>query len=339
VYPVPAPERGVDAFLAAVASAVHASGAEVVLPSDDADMIALSWGRDRIPAVVPLAPHDVVLQLVDKLELVRAAQAAGLATPETRVADDHGFQEATYPVIVKPRFHWLPAHTTHAPARIAATICRDLGSAVACADRMRTFGATPLLQEFIDGTPVYVHLVSDRSGTVLALDQQESPERLFYPPGAGVRVRSVTVETDQMLASGITKLIGNSKWFGFVGISFVRDDDGVLRIIDFNGRIPASLEASAGAGPNYIAAWAGLAIDERIPALEPARVGTRFHWLEGDLGRAVRERRGGLARDVASSLWYSIGATHTVLKRDEPYAAIRQTIRLIRHRLRRILGR
>lgn len=93
--------------------------------------------------------------------------------------------------------------------------------------------------------------------------------------------------------------------------------------------IPAALEASAGAGPNYVAAWAGLAIDEPLPRMQPARIGTRFHWLEGDLRRALRERRGGLVRDVTGSLVYSLGATRTVLKPDELNATIRYARRQI----------
>lgn len=328
VYAISPPERGLDEFLTTVASAIHRSGATVVLPSDDADLIALSLGRDRIPAVVPLAPDTVVNRLVDKLELVRAALRAGLSAPETHIADDLGFDAASYPVVVKPRFHWTPAHARRAPARIAAAICNDRPSAVAAADRMRRHGAAPLLQELIAGTPVYIHLVSDRSGTVLGLDQQEG-QRLFFPPDAGLRVRSATVPTDPRLATGIRTLIGDSRWFGFASVTFLRGDDGEHRIIDFNGRIPAALEASAGAGPDYVVAWAALAMGERPPTLQPARIGTRFHWLEGDLRRALRERRGGLVSDVAGSFVYSLGATHTVLKRDELYAAFRHTIRQI----------
>src|SRR5688500_11180788 len=55
VHPVPPVQRGLDAFLTAAAEAVRASRSELVLPGSDADLVALSRGRDRIPAIVPLA--------------------------------------------------------------------------------------------------------------------------------------------------------------------------------------------------------------------------------------------------------------------------------------------
>jgi predicted ATP-grasp superfamily ATP-dependent carboligase len=318
-----------DRFLAALVAAVHTSGAEVVLPSDDADLMALSAGREQIPAVVPLASDEVVRCVVDKLELMRAGNAAGLSTPHTAAADEGAFETMSYPVVVKPRFHWLPEHGSGAPARLPAKVCHDRAGAVAHADAIRRHGGEPLLQEHIGGTPINIHLVADQSSNVLGLDQQESAA-LFYPPGAGVRVRSVTVPTNPQLASGVGRLIAASGWFGFAGVAFLRGDDGVERLIDFNGRVPAFLEASAGAGPNYLAAWAALATNRPVPELQPARPGTRAHWLEGDLRRAFRERRGGLVRDIAGSFAYSFGATHTVLKRDEPVVALRYALRQIR---------
>ena len=329
VYVIPRPERGIDRFLGAVEAAIRASGAEVVFPSDDADLLALSRGRDQISAVVPLASDDVVYRIVDKLELVRAARKAGLSAPDTRVATDHDFREVTYPVVVKARFHWQPEHLSGAPARLVATVCDTPASAIVCADLMRQHGAEPLLQEHVDGIPINLHLVADRSSDVLAIDQQES-QKLFYPPRAGLRLRTATVAIDPELESGVRKLIADSKWFGFAGIAFLRGDDGVQRLIDFNGRIPAFLEASAGAGPNYIAAWAALATNRPVADLQPARLGTRAHWLEGDLRRAFRERRGGVVRDVMGSLAYSVGATHTVLKRDDLLVAARYSLRLLR---------
>jgi hypothetical protein len=329
VYAVPPPKLGAEQFVAAVTDAVRRSGAEVVFPSDDADLIALSQFRDRIPAVVPVASHDVVLGLVDKLELVRASRRAGLEVPETWLADAQGLSDATYPVVVKPRFHWLPSHGADAPSRFSVKVCGDADSAAEHVGLLRGFGADPILQRHVSGTPVNVHLVSDRTGAVLGLDEQDSAE-LFSPPGAGSRVRSTTVAVEPVLEAGIRRLIAETGWFGFAGIALLRGDDGVPRVIDFNGRIPAALAASAGAGPDYLVAWAALATDRPVSPLRAARVGSRFHWLEGDVRRALVERRGGLARDLAGTLAYAVGANHTVFSLDDPGVAARHVLRQLR---------
>jgi hypothetical protein len=332
VHPVPPVQRGLDAFLAATAEAVRASRSELVLPASDADLVALSLGRDRIPATVPLADHAVVLRSVDKLELVRAGLRAGLAAPVTEVADDDALARARYPVVVKSRFHWLPEHAAGAPSRLEAEVCPDRAGARSVADRMRRAGGEPLVQEFMEGGPVNVHLVTDGDSRTLSMVQQEGAE-LYFPPGAGRRTRSVTVAMDRGLEAGIRALMRELGWRGFAGVAFQRGADGVPHVIDFNGRLPSNIEASAGAGSRHIEAWAALATGRRPPPLDQVRVGMRFQWLEGDLRRALRERRGGLLRDVGTTLAYAPRAQHTVAKWDEPTLVVRYSARLLRESL------
>jgi predicted ATP-grasp superfamily ATP-dependent carboligase len=329
VHPIVPPERDLEAFLTGVEQAVRASRAEVVFPSGDAELLALSQGRDRISAVVPLVDDGTVRRLVDKLELVNAALAAGLDAPVTVPADEAGYASMSYPVIVKSRFHWLPGYAAGAPSRLDATVCATEEEARRRVLEMESAGAQVVLQELISGTHVNLHGVSDQLGTLLGVTQQESPP-MFFPPGAGLRIRSVVVPLDPVLESGARRLLAESRWFGFAGITFVRGADGRYRVIDFNGRIPAHLEAAAAAGPNYLAVWAALATGRTPPPLLEPKLGQRNHWLEGDLRRALRERRGGLLRDVASALIYSVGASHSVLKRDDPLLGLRYTARQIR---------
>ena len=332
VHPVPPVQRGLDAFLAGAAEAVRVSRSEVVLPASDADLMGLSRGRDRIPAIVPLADDEVVLRSVDKLELVRAALRAGLPAPDTEPAEDRALAGARYPVVVKSRFHWLPEHAGDAPSRLEAELCADRASARAVAERMRRAGGEPLVQEFMDGEPVNVHLVTDRDSRTLSMVQQDGAA-LYFPPGAGRRTRSVTVRLDRELEAGIPALMRELGWFGFAGVAFQRGADGVPRLIDFNGRLPSNIEASAGAGSRHMEAWAALATGRPTPPLDGVRLGMRFQWLEGDLRRAIRERRGGLVRDVATTLAYAPRAQHTVAKWDEPTLVVRYSARLLRESL------
>src|SRR5689334_23321793 len=83
---VPPAEQGLDAIRQAVAQAVDEGGYDVVFGGDDVEVLALSAVRDQLDAVVPLAPHDVVVRGIDKLELSRAAEAAGIAVPRTAEA-------------------------------------------------------------------------------------------------------------------------------------------------------------------------------------------------------------------------------------------------------------
>ncbi len=328
VYPLPSIDAGLDPFIDTIERAVVASGAEIVLPAGDAELLALSHCRSRLSAIVPFAGDDVVRRMVDKLELMAAARRAGLDSPETRVATDQAIREASLPVMVKSRFHWLPEHADRAPARLEASLCTTDAEVRAAVEAIQGEGGEPLLQDYSTGTLMNVHMVADRDGTLLGIDQQTGVG-LLYPLGVGIRTRSISVPLDERLVEGVGRMLKDVGWFGFAGLQFFAQDDECL-VVDFNGRIPGNLAASYTAGVNYTAAWAALATDRPPPPLDGRRVGERFQWLEGDLRRAVKERRGGLARDVAGTLWYAVGAGHTIGHWDEPVLITRYAGRQLR---------
>ena len=78
---VPSPHAGLDGFVAAVNEAVRTNGYEIIFGAGDAELIALSSQREAIDAVIPYAPHDRVMRVVDKLALAEAAAKAGLTSP------------------------------------------------------------------------------------------------------------------------------------------------------------------------------------------------------------------------------------------------------------------
>ncbi len=326
VYPLPTIEAGIDDFIEAIENAVIASRAEVVLPAGDAELLALSHARSRISAVVPFASDETVRRIVDKSELVALARRAGLDGPSTRPATDEAVSGAALPVMVKSRFHWLPDHATYAPARLEAELCTTLDEVTTAVAAIRKAGGEALLQDYSNGTQINVHALSAHDGTLLAFDQQVDPG-LLYPPRAGVRVRSVSTPIDETLLTGVQRLLHDVGWFGLAGLHFLREVDGRYLIIDFNGRIPANLVTSYAAGLNLVAGWTALATGRTPPPLDRRKVGARFQWLEGDLRRAVKERRGGLVRDVAGALRYAVGASHTIGHWDEPELVARYTLR------------
>ena len=108
------------------------------------------------------------------------------------------------------------------------------------------------------------------------------------------------------------------------------EGNGEPALIDFNGRYGASFDQYIVAGSNFPAICACLATGRPLPPVRPVRTGVRFQWLEGDLRRAWRQRRGGLLRDVLDCLSYSRGAVHTLWRRDDPMPAARFGARLAR---------
>lgn len=333
-HQVPAVQHDLEAFLEAINSAVAEKGYEVVFGAGDAEVLGLSFGRDRISVRVPYASHEAVIRAVDKFELSMAARRVGLPTPETVVATEEALARVKGPVVVKPRLHWTPG-VKAAPPRLEVRVCSGQVEATRRASEIRAVGGEPLLQEVIHGYQIYYTVVSDRDGQIISGVQQVA-EPLSWPPGAGVRVRSKTVLVDDWLNERVLALMKDLGWFGFAALDFLVPDDGVPRLKDFNGRFTESFEQIVAAGSNLAVIWGCLATGREVPQVVPATSGVRFQWLEGDLRRALVERRGGLVRDILDCFLYARGAAHPVWRKDDPWPAIRYSWYLLRRAVRKL---
>jgi predicted ATP-grasp superfamily ATP-dependent carboligase len=317
----PSPADDLDAFLDSVQAAVNEGGYEVLLPGGDAETLALSLGRDRIKACVPYPPHDNVVRAFDKLDLVVGAARAGLATPRTMIATDDELQRVNGPIVVKSRLHWAPG-SPHAGLRLPTTVVFNQHQAARRVAEVRDAGGEPLLQEIVRGRIMHCHVAMDRDGRMITCVKQLS-EPLQLPPEGGTRVRSQTVPTEEPLAQGVSSFLRDLGWYGFASIQFMQPDVGPPRVVDFNGRLSLSFEQTIAAGINFPALWACVATGRDYGDVSPARMGVRFQWFEGDIQRALIERRGGLVHDLADTLLYARGAVHGVWRMGDPMPSFR----------------
>lgn len=328
---IPPVEDDVDLFLDATQRAIAEEGYEAVFCSSAAEALGLSYGRERLDAIVPYPPHETVVRSIDKLELTAAANRVGVATPQTRLADKRAVAESQGQTLVKPRLHWVPGRK-RAAARIEAALCNTPSEIAGKVDEIRRNGGEAILQEFIEGRLMHYMMVVDADHRLIA-GVQTIAEPLTCPPKVGQRVRSVSTEPDEAFRNSMVALMIDLGWVGLPSLNLLVPEDGAPRLIDFNGRYSASFDQYIAAGPNFPAIWARLATGRPIPAIPPPRAGVRFQWLEGDLRRAVIERRGGLVRDVAGCLAYAPGAKHTLLKVGDPWPMVRFIVRLLKRGL------
>lgn len=333
----PGPEQDLDGFLEAIREGVEEVGYEVILPSSDAEALALSFGRDRLRTCIPYPAHEQVVRAFDKFELAHGALRAGLSSPWTVLATDHEVANVHGPVVVKARLHWTPG-TRGGPKRWEAEIVRDAIEAGRRVAEIRAGGGEPLLQQVVHGRIMHCHLVLDRNGHTVSVVQQLS-EPLTWPPNAGTRVRSVTVPVDDELAQAAGRFLNDLGWFGFASLQFIQPDDGHPQLVDFNGRISLSFEQSIAAGPNFPALWASLATGRDHGMVPAALSGVRFQWLEGDIHRALVERRGGAVHDLTDCLRYARGAVHGIWRRDDPRPAFSYWRFYLGSATKRLIGR
>jgi predicted ATP-grasp superfamily ATP-dependent carboligase len=314
---VPAPEDGLSAFGEALAAIASEADYDVVFPARDADVLGASIVRQAIvPMRLPYPAHEQVVAAFDKLNLGEAAKRVGIAVPDT--AD--GSLPATHGerAVVKAKLH--PAlDRAGSSARLEVLVTRDDAEAE---DRMRelhALGRQPLVQEHIDGELMSLTLLLDTEGQAIARAQQVA-ERT-YPRGAGVDARSRTVPIDEKLAAKAMALLTDLGWFGLAHLEFLVPEDRRPRLIDFNGRIYASLALAVGAGVNFPALWAQLAMGRPTGRRRDAVPGIRYQWFWGDLRGALTERSAG--PEVLGTVRSARGSVHSVASVRDPRPALR----------------
>jgi predicted ATP-grasp superfamily ATP-dependent carboligase len=330
------PEDDLAGFVDDVAAIVAAGRYDVVFGADDIELLALSWGRDRLGAVFPHAPHEAVLAAVDKLSLTRAAERAGLGVPRT-VEPGPGPLRLDLPVVVKARLHWTPASAA-ADRHLLVRVCDSPAQVEEQVRRIEAGGGRALVQEVLSGEQVALSAVVSRAGELLAVSQQ----RTVLSSLARTSSRAETVPVDEALADAAVRLLRDLSWQGLANLQFLRSDDGGLRLIDLNGRFYGSLALAVAAGADLPAVWAADAVGRPAGPVQQARAGVRFAALHADLLRARRERRDGLLRDLGSSVAWARGAAHSTWSPDDVRPALATARRLvvdgIRRRVRRSRG-
>lgn len=290
-------------------------------------MLALSAGRTRLdPAIVPHAPHEVVVAALDKDRVEAAARSVGVSLPET--VDLSEISDENERFIVKASVHAHPDRAG-APPRVDTNMVIGAPAARRRVEELEELGADARVQRFYDGVLLAYSAVADRSGRVIA-DSMQVASRI-WPSGAGASCRAETIAVDPRVSEPAEDLLKELGWFGLAELQFIKPAEGPPRLIDLNGRFYGSLGLAVAAGANLPAAWAALATGRPFPRAR-ARPGVSYQWLEGDLKRACIERRGGLVRDLVSSLGAVRGRTHSLASLSDPGPLLAEVAQAVRTR-------
>jgi len=320
-HEVPPAERDVAAFLAATVAAVDEGAYDLVFGGDDVEVLALSLGRDRLPACFPYAAHDLVVRAMDKVHLTEAAARAGLSAPPTST----DVEALVPPVYVKSRLHWTPGGRS-TTARLPVRSCATRAEAAAAADEIVAAGGEPLFQKPVPGRLMALTAVV-HEGQLLAPVQQVAVRE---SPQWRNSVRAETVPLDAELAARAQALLADLGWFGLANLQFLQPAGGEPHLTDLNGRFYGSMALALGAGVNHPVLWSRLALSMPVGRAPVARVGVRYQVFEEDVRRALVQRRGGLVRDLVDCARYAPGAVHSTWSRQDPRPAVHRGAGLAR---------
>jgi predicted ATP-grasp superfamily ATP-dependent carboligase len=313
---ITAPEENLELFLSDVTAACRAGGYDVVFAADDIETLALSAGREVLPATVPLAPHEQVLRAIDKLSLTAAASSVGLSVPETTIPGDVPWSSLRYPLVVKSRLHWTPGAES-SPRHLVRQFAGDLATAQRHVADMEARGGAALLQQVVTGRQIAMSLVVDTAGEIRAVSQQQTE----LQADDGTSIRASTTRIDRGLMTKVQHLLAELRWTGLANVQFLVGPDGTARLIDLNGRFYGSLALAIAAGADLPAVWVRVALGQDAGPCQVARPGFRFTSFERDLHR-VRTLSEGRSRQLAEAAFFALGAAHQTWSVADPLPTV-----------------
>ena len=213
-FRVPAPSTGKAAYLDALMAVAEREGVDLVVPVSEETMhVSALTGR---AAVFTMGP-GAVIPLHDKLGFVRAAEACGLAVPQTELLGGAAATRlaAAGDVIVKPVFS--------CSGRGVRVVRR--GQALPAADP----AAAAAVQAFVAGQE-YSTCSLARGGRVISTVVYRGTVLSGTVACAFERVEHPAIER------WVADFVAHAGWTGFISFDFIVGDDGVPHGIECNPR-------------------------------------------------------------------------------------------------------
>ena len=298
---LPDPRAGTEAYAERLARVLDRRGYDIVLPTTDASLIAVSQHRARLGKDVlhGFPTHDVVLACLDKVRLLEIAAESDLTPPKSIVRGDlDGVRAAVdqlgWPAVVKPHASVVRVGPRlHSQRSVVVRTPREIGTAVA------RLGSPYVVQRYIgDGRIVSFAGVFDgeRSCALAAARYLRT-----WPPDVGAASLAETLEPPTDVVRRVEHLLSIAGWQGVFEVEMMRDPDGELHCIDLNPRLHGWLGLAVGAGANIPAVWCSRLLGSQPPFVA-ARAGVRYRWEDGEFLSLVRNVTRGDVAGAASCL-------------------------------------
>jgi predicted ATP-grasp superfamily ATP-dependent carboligase len=292
---VPDPLADPAGFADEVARLVHARGVQVLVPIGEAALLALLPCRARLgPCVMPFADVERFRAVSDKVRLLEAAAASGIAVPEQRVvasaadAGRGGLAGLGYPVVVKPGRSVADAAAggrRKFGVRHAASAA-ELGAVLA---DLPDAAFPAMIQQRVVGPGVGIFLLLWDGEPAAVFAHRRIREK---PPSGGVSVYRESIPADPDLVRRSSDLLQRFGWEGVAMVEYkLEEKTGIPYLMEINGRFWGSLQLALDAGVDFPALLVAHALGDHPAPVRAYRTGVRSRWWLGDLDHLLARLR------------------------------------------------
>ena len=294
-----------------ILSLVTSGKYDVLMPIGEMSTNFITQYEDDLRKYVKIAcaPRKIYLQAFNKQNTFDQAMKSGIPCPYTRQSDqdiEDYLKYAKFPIIIKPR------------QGIGSIGFHKFSTEEEFRERLKDISFNVddyVVQEFVNfenriGTNLFV----DKKGNICtsyAVDVLR-----WFPIDAGAGVLIQTVDAHEILQYA-GKLLQDLGWQGFANVAFMIDKEtGEPRLMEINGRIPASVKVSFMLGFNVSRQFIELVYDEPVTQYpENRQFGKYIRHLDTDVAWFLKSPK----RFSSKPSWFSWKNTEEVLfRKDDP---------------------
>ncbi|WP_339104110.1 carboxylate--amine ligase [Haloterrigena salinisoli] len=336
---LPDPSEDLSAYGDALLEVAERSDVRTIVPVREEDVYVLADRKAAFAAAVETnwPDFETLRRVQDRVELFAAADAAGVAVPETALLDQ--WTDWDQETIVKPRYTVASSAYLDPDAddiEIGSTEYQQPGTPPDLQSMVDRHGHVPLVQERIPDSREFGFFALYDRGDPVATFQHCQHRGWEYCGGPSAYRESVY---DPALESAGRDLLDELEWHGLAMVEFLRDpDDGEYKLMEINPRFWSSLPFSVRAGADFPYYYWRQAIGRPIEPGDTYEVGIGGHLLRGELSylhsvatkeypMVERPSLAGAVRDVATSLVSQPRFDYAVA--DDPMPFVRDGINLI----------
>jgi predicted ATP-grasp superfamily ATP-dependent carboligase len=304
---IPRPDLARAEFVAQLSQFIRQGEHEMVIPTDDQTLTALTEHYDDFKDMVHIAcpPPQIARRVLNKALTLEVAQKCGIRVPNTVVVSNSA---QLYDLARSFPFPWVlkPVEKETRMEETKTFILTTADDIVLEFPTSREFTPPMLLQEFCAGLGVGVEVLMHQ-GKPLAVFQHRRLKEL--PFTGGVSVTAVAEHPDPALVEASTDLLRALQWEGVAMVEFkVNPDTGRVVLMEINGRYWGTISLPILAGINF--PWYHWQVahgaEPDIPRSYVA--GKKWRWTVGCLIRlyslTAAARNSALARkELRTGLW------------------------------------
>jgi predicted ATP-grasp superfamily ATP-dependent carboligase len=343
---VPDPLSEPARFASELARIATSQGINVLLPIAEASLLAVLPVRERFDCEIPFASADRFNRICDKTEVLRVANARGIAVPIQKEiwAPPNGFADLgslQFPIVIKPSRSVSGPETGRIRNEVSYSNNEtELREELTC---LPASSYPVLLQERILGPGLGVSLLMWNGELRAAFCHRRIREK---PPSGGVSVLRESIPMNEDLLEASVGLLKDLEWQGVAMLEYKREMiTGTDFLMEINGRMWGSLQLAIDSGVDFPVLLVEAALGRPSPPVTKYRIGIRSRWEWGDVDNLLavlfqssarlalpsgRPARLAAIADFIQAL--GTGTQSEVLRLSDPLPFIRESVNWIRGR-------